>query len=319
MRWERLWAEGKNVFDIDVVGGLRIKKKFQRKPSRICEASQCGRTEDSFEKKRKTESDEKSTCASPRPLSKWPRPHNLIIILNDDLEKALKKAEALVAEHIAKNPRRIAMKGPKHIGLYFGTFNPIHIGIWWLPITWPNTPTWKKSGLWLHPIIPTRKTNPLGRRAPPYPSAHCGERLPQTKGQQCGVWPSPTQLHHSYFGASGRALSWGGICFDLRRGQPEQFPQMEKPWGHPAASPPVCVYPASPWQCGPELLNHPHIHRVAAPIMELSATFIRNALKEGKNVPHATRPCLAIWTKCTFTDDPHYGFPLFLSTYWEQA
>ena len=26
------------------------------------------------------------------------------IILNDDLEKALKEAEALVAEHIAKNP-----------------------------------------------------------------------------------------------------------------------------------------------------------------------------------------------------------------------
>lgn len=30
--------------------------------------------------------------------------------------------------------------------------------------------------------------------------------------------------------------------------------------------------------------NHPKIHRVEAPIMELSSTFIRNAIKNGKNV-----------------------------------
>ncbi len=30
--------------------------------------------------------------------------------------------------------------------------------------------------------------------------------------------------------------------------------------------------------------DHPHIHKVEAPIMELSSTFIRNAIKQGKNV-----------------------------------
>lgn len=30
--------------------------------------------------------------------------------------------------------------------------------------------------------------------------------------------------------------------------------------------------------------DHPHIHKVEAPIMELSSTFIRNAIKKGKNV-----------------------------------
>ena len=57
---ERLWAEGKNViFDIDVVGGLRIKKKFPKetlavfvKPPSVDELK-------IRLKKRKTESDEK--------------------------------------------------------------------------------------------------------------------------------------------------------------------------------------------------------------------------------------------------------------------
>ena len=30
--------------------------------------------------------------------------------------------------------------------------------------------------------------------------------------------------------------------------------------------------------------NHKHIHKINAPIMELSSTFIRNSIKEGKNV-----------------------------------
>ena len=30
--------------------------------------------------------------------------------------------------------------------------------------------------------------------------------------------------------------------------------------------------------------NHSHIHKVDAPIIELSSTFIRNSRKEGKNV-----------------------------------
>jgi len=40
--------------------------------------------------------------------------------------------------------------------------------------------------------------------------------------------------------------------------------------------------------------NHPKIHKVDAPIMELSSTFIRNAIKEGKNI----RPMLPehVWT-----------------------
>ncbi len=47
--------------------------------------------------------------------------------------------------------------------------------------------------------------------------------------------------------------------------------------------------------------NHPNIHRVEAPIMELSSTFIRTSIKEGKNV----RPMLPehVWE---YVDDMNF-------------
>ena len=33
-----------------------------------------------------------------------------------------------------------------------------------------------------------------------------------------------------------------------------------------------------------KFINHPKIHRVGAPIIELSSTFIRESIKKGKNI-----------------------------------
>jgi nicotinate-nucleotide adenylyltransferase len=55
------------------------------------------------------------------------------------------------------------------------------------------------------------------------------------------------------------------------------------------------VYPRISAQKVPEALkNHPRIHKVSAPVMEISSTFIRKKHKEGKNI----RPLLpeAVWT-----------------------
>ena len=47
----------------------------------------------------------------------------------------------------------------------------------------------------------------------------------------------------------------------------------------------IYVYPRlSEGKVETEFSDHPRIHHVNAPIMELSSTFIRNAIKEGKNV-----------------------------------
>lgn len=47
----------------------------------------------------------------------------------------------------------------------------------------------------------------------------------------------------------------------------------------------IYVYPRiSTDAINPEFENHPHIHMIDAPVVEISSTFIRNGVKEGKNV-----------------------------------
>ncbi len=99
---DRLWAEGKNViFDIDVAGGLRIKKKFPEetlavfvKPPSIDELK-------IRLKKRKTESEDKINMRIAKAsveLATAPQFDN--IINNYELEKALQEAEQLVEAFI---------------------------------------------------------------------------------------------------------------------------------------------------------------------------------------------------------------------------
>lgn len=102
---ERLWGEGKNViFDIDVVGGLRIKKKFPNqtlavfvKPPSIDELK-------IRLKKRSTESDEKINMRIAKAsLELATAPQFDSILKNHDLDIALKEAHELVANFVANN------------------------------------------------------------------------------------------------------------------------------------------------------------------------------------------------------------------------
>lgn len=95
---ERLWALGKHViFDIDVSGGLRIKRKFPEetlaifvKPPSIDELKR-------RLKGRKTESDEKISMRVAKASAELATaPLFDVIIENDNLEKALNEAEGLV-------------------------------------------------------------------------------------------------------------------------------------------------------------------------------------------------------------------------------
>ncbi|WP_373071631.1 guanylate kinase [Zeaxanthinibacter enoshimensis] len=104
---ERLWAEGKNViFDIDVAGGLRIKKKFPDvtlavfvKPPSVDELK-------IRLKKRSTESDEKINMRIAKAsVELATAPQFDRIIKNYDLDTALKEAHGLVADFVgAKKP-----------------------------------------------------------------------------------------------------------------------------------------------------------------------------------------------------------------------
>jgi len=99
---ERLWAEGKNViFDIDVAGGLRIKKKFPKetlavfvKPPSVDELK-------IRLKKRSTESDDKINMRIAKAsVELATAPQFDCIIKNYDLDIALDEARQLVADFV---------------------------------------------------------------------------------------------------------------------------------------------------------------------------------------------------------------------------
>lgn len=99
---ERLWAEGKNViFDIDVVGGLRIKKKFPKetlavfvKPPSVDELK-------IRLKKRSTESEDKINMrVAKASVELATAPQFDKVIKNYDLDIALEESHSMVAEFL---------------------------------------------------------------------------------------------------------------------------------------------------------------------------------------------------------------------------
>ena len=99
---ERLWAEGKHViFDIDVAGGLRIKKKF---PERTLAVFVKPPSVDELKrrlKERSTEPEEKINMRIAKAsVELATAPQFDLILRNDDLETAKKEAVALVRQFL---------------------------------------------------------------------------------------------------------------------------------------------------------------------------------------------------------------------------
>lgn len=99
---ERLWAQGKNViFDIDVVGGLRIKKKFPEKTLAVFVKPPSVDELKIRLKKRSTESDDKINMRIAKAsVELATAPQFDKIIMNYDLDVALKEARDLVDDFV---------------------------------------------------------------------------------------------------------------------------------------------------------------------------------------------------------------------------
>ena len=101
---ERLWAMGKNlVFDIDVAGGLRIKKQFPEQTLAIfVEPPSIAVLEERL-RARQTETEEKIQMRLDKAAQEMATAHLFdVIIKNDDLPRALQEAEDLVTDFINK-------------------------------------------------------------------------------------------------------------------------------------------------------------------------------------------------------------------------
>lgn len=99
---ERLWAEGKNViFDIDVAGGLRIKRKYPKKTLAVFVKPPSVDELKIRLKKRSTESDDKINMRIAKAsVELATAPQFDIVIKNYDLDTALNEAHELVANFV---------------------------------------------------------------------------------------------------------------------------------------------------------------------------------------------------------------------------
>ncbi len=104
---ERIWAMGKNViFDIDVVGGLRIKRKFPEQTLAVFVRPPSIEELKIRLKKRKTESDDRINMRIAKAsVEMATAPRFDFIIENNDLDSALQEAENLVAEFISEEKK----------------------------------------------------------------------------------------------------------------------------------------------------------------------------------------------------------------------
>jgi len=171
------------------------------------------------------------------------------------------------------------------IGLYFGTFNPIHIGHLiianhmaehsdldqiWMVVT-PHNPHKQKNSLLddyhrLHMVhlatedYPKIKPSDIEFKLP-QPNytvntlAHLQEKFPNHEFCLIMGEDNLNSLH-----------KWKNYEVILQNHD-------------------IYVYPrAASGEIDTQFINHPKIHRVGAPILELSSTFIREGIKNGKNI-----------------------------------
>ncbi len=177
------------------------------------------------------------------------------------------------------------MSSGKKIGLYFGTFNPIHIGhltianymvefgglheVWF--VVTPHNPLKKKSTLLddVHRLAMVRIAV---------------EDFPKLKASNIEFdLPQPNYTVHTLAHLEER-YPGEKFCLILGEDNLKSLPKW-KNYEVILDRYELYIYPRiSAGEVNTSLLNHPHIHRIDSPIMELSSTFIRKAIKEGKNI-----------------------------------
>ncbi|MFO7720394.1 MAG: nicotinate (nicotinamide) nucleotide adenylyltransferase [Gillisia sp.] len=173
----------------------------------------------------------------------------------------------------------------KKVGLYFGTFNPIHIGHIiianymvefsdldevWLVVT-PHNPFKKKSSL----------LDNHHRLDMVYKACEDYENL-----KPCDVEFKLPQPNYTVVTLAKLDEDHPNFIFSLIMGE-DNLKSFHKWKNHEVILErhAIYVYPrVSKGTVDNQFKDHPKITRVDAPVIEISSTFIRNAIKDGKNI-----------------------------------
>jgi nicotinate-nucleotide adenylyltransferase len=190
----------------------------------------------------------------------------------------------------------------KRIGLYFGTFNPIHVGHLiianymvefsdleevWMVVT-PHNPHKKKNTL----LNDTQRLTMVRIATEDYP------KLKASNVEFDLEQPSYTVNTLAHLEEKHPDLEF---CLIMGEDNLKSFHKW-KNYEVILERYAIYVYPrVSEGTVETRFSDHPGIHKVQAPLMELSSTFIRKAIKAGKNI----RPMLpdAVWK---YVDEMHF-------------
>lgn len=173
----------------------------------------------------------------------------------------------------------------KLVGLFFGSFNPIHIGHLiianhlvehsamdelWLVVT-PQNPFKEKQSL-LDNYLRLEMVNLAIEEYPKLRASNIEFQLPQ---------PNYTVNTLAYLEEKFPNISFALIMGEDNLKSLHKWKNYEYILEHY----PIYVYPRISEGAMPDnLVQHPHIKRVTAPIIELSSTFIREEIKARRNV-----------------------------------
>lgn len=171
------------------------------------------------------------------------------------------------------------------VGLYFGTFNPIHIGH--LTIANHMAEYSDLDAIWM--VVTPH--NPFKKKSSLLDNHHRYEMVMIATEEYPKIKPSKIEFDLPQPNYTVNTLAhlqekYPKYEFCLIMGE-DNLKSLHK-WKNYEIileNHEVYVYPRiSEGTVEHQFKDHPKIHKVAAPIMEISSTFIRNAIKEQKNI-----------------------------------
>lgn len=171
------------------------------------------------------------------------------------------------------------------IGLYFGTFNPIHIGHLIIANHMAEHSDLDQIWMVVTPHNPHKKKNTLLDDHHRLEMVHLAtENFP--KIQPSDIEFKLTQPNYTVNTLAHLQEKFPKYEFSLIMGE-DNLNSLHK-WKNYEVilqNHDVYVYPRlNSGEIDEQFINHPKIHKIDAPIVELSSTFIRQSIKNGKNV-----------------------------------
>ncbi|MGS2763364.1 nicotinate (nicotinamide) nucleotide adenylyltransferase [Sinomicrobium sp. M5D2P9] len=182
----------------------------------------------------------------------------------------------------------------KKTGLYFGTFNPIHIGHIIIANHFAEHSDLDEIWLVVTPHNPFKKKNSL------LPDHHRLEMVYKATEELEKLKPSDIEFKLPQPSYTVNTLAhlqekYPGREFCLIMGE-DNLKGLHKWKNHEIILQNHSVYVYPRVTAAPEpspLRDHPRIHKIDAPAIEISSTAIRRDIKEGKNVTPLLHP--AVW------------------------